>query len=167
MSTSGTVTDYNSLKTYWKKEEEKEERFTRSSFYSASERASPHHPGGAGEGLVSLREYRMATRSPHTPAVGDREEDQSFSDPNSVSGPALHQICTPHSIRSVHCTLSDLYTTLCLICTLHSIRSVHHTPSDLYTTLCLICTPHSVRSVHYTPSDLYTTLCLICTLHSV
>ena len=121
MSTSGTVTDYNFLKTYWKKEEEKEERFTRSSFYSASERASPHHLGGAGEGQVSLREYRMATRSPHTPAMGDREDDKSFTDPNSVSGPALRLICTLHSVRSVHCTPSDLYTALHLICTLHSI----------------------------------------------
>jgi hypothetical protein len=114
LSVSGSVSDYTSLKAYWRKEEEKEERFTRGGLQSPPDRSSPHYPGGVGstphypqgvessphypggvgstphypggvgEGRVSLREYCLATQSPHTSAVGDKDDSQSFSDPTSI-----------------------------------------------------------------------------------
>ena len=75
VSGSHSISDYASLVAYWQQEGEREEWMSR---------ATPDHtpPRYSADSVLPRHEYRMATRSPHSPAEGT--EDASLGDPHSV-----------------------------------------------------------------------------------
>ena len=78
VSGSQSISDYASLVAYWQQEGEREERMSK-----ATPDHTPHtSPRFPADSMLPRHDYRMATRSPHSPAEGI--EDTSFGDPHSV-----------------------------------------------------------------------------------
>ena len=78
VSGSHSISDYASLAVYWQQEGEREAWMSR-----ATPDHTPHpSPRYSADAALPRHEYRMATRSPHSPAEGT--EDASFGDTHSV-----------------------------------------------------------------------------------